>query len=270
LQFNKEFYFRTAIFLLDSTVAVTVTLLTHTAIGLVFGLMAGALLEVILSFLLIKPVPKLKLDMKKISNIFHKGKWVTLYGMFDYAASEGDGITIGKLLGPGPLGLYELGFTIATLPLSEIANVANMVTFPVYSKISEDLNRLKRAFVKTTMLVSVVSILSGLVLFFFPKELFVFIFGQKWAGVVVVLKPLAVYGAIRGISNTASSLFFALGRQKYVAGITLLRFAVLAITVIPLTFKFGILGAGYSVLLSGAVEAFPIAYYVYKIFKAHD
>jgi O-antigen/teichoic acid export membrane protein len=267
LQFNKEFYFRTAIFGFDSLVAIIVCLITRSAVGLVYGLIAGAILEIILSFTIIKPIPALDFNLQKFMKIFHSGKWVTLYGVFNYAALKGDSIAIGKILGPGPLGIYQIGYTIASMPLSEIADVANRVTFPVYSKISEETQRLKEGFIKTTMLVSAISVMLGAVIFFFPRELFIMIFGQRWADTMIVLKPLAIYGAIRGISNTASSLFLALGKQRYVAGITFLRFAVLAITIVPFTVSLGLLGAGYSVLLSGVVELIPIAYCIKLVFK---
>jgi lipopolysaccharide exporter len=270
LQFNKEFYFRTAIFGLDSLVAIIVSLITHSAVGLVFGLIAGTILEIILSFTVIKPIPTLNFNLQKLKKIFHSGKWVTLYGVFNYAASKGDSMAIGKILGPGPLGIYQIGYTIATMPVSEIADVANRVTFPVYSKISEEIKRLKEGFIKTTLLVSVVSISLGLIIFFFPRDLFVLIFGQKWADTMIVLKPLAIYGVIRGISNTASSLFLALGKQRYVAGITFLRFVVLAVTIIPFTVSLGLLGAGYSVLLSGIVELIPIGYCIKLVFKPKE
>jgi len=269
LQFNKEFYFRSAIFSLDSLVAVIVSLITHSAIGLVFGLIAGALFEVILSFILIKPVPALKFDLRRISKIFHKGKWVTLYGILNYAASKGDNIAIGRLIGAGALGIYQMGYTLATLPVSEIADVSNRVTFPVYSMISEDKHRLKNGFKKAVLFVSTVSVLIGLVIFFFPKDLFVFIFGQKWESTIIVLRPLATFGVIRAISGTTSSLFLGLGRQSYVAGITFLRFMVLVITVVPLTVNYGIVGTSYSVLISGISEIPIVGYYIWLTFKSN-
>lgn len=267
LQFNKEFFLRTAIFALDSLVAVAVSFITRSAIGLVFGLIAGAILEVILSFILIKPTPKLSFNLQKINKIIHRGKWVTLYGIFNYAASEGDNIAIGKILGPGLLGIYKMGYTISTLPVSGVSDVANRVIFPVYSRISQDINRLKKGFIKTVFFVSAISILIGAIVFFFPKELFILIFGSKWADTVIVLKPLAVYGVIRAITGTTSSLFLAVGKQNYVAGITFLRFIILALTIVPLTIIYGIVGASYSVLASGIVEVPLVAYYVWLIFK---
>lgn len=269
LQFNKEFYFRSAIFSLDSSVAVIASLITHSAIGLVFGLIAGALLEVVLSFILIKPTPTFKFNLHKIIKIFHKGKWVTLYGILNYAASRGDSVAIGRTVGAGALGIYQMGYTIATLPISEIADVANRVTFPVYSKISDDIFRLKRAFKKTILIVSAAAVLVGLVIFFFPKDLFIFIFGQKWEGTMIVLRPLAVFGVIRAISGTTSSLFLGIGKQNYVAGMTSLRLIVLLITIAPLTINYGILGASYSVLLSGISEIPIVIYYVRLAFKSN-
>lgn len=269
LQFGREFYFRTVIFSLDSLVAIIVSLITHNAIGLVFGLIAGATLEVILSLVLIKPVPVLKFNWQKISKIFHKGKWVTLYGILNYAASKGDNIVVGRLVGAGGLGIYQMGYTLATLPVSEIADVSNRVTFPVYSMISEDRQRLIRGFKKAMLLVCAASVLIGLVIFFFPKDLFILIFGQKWGSTISILKPLAIFGVVRAISGTTTSLFLGVGKQNYVAGMTLLRLAVLAITVVPLTVSYGIVGASYSVLLSGISEI-PIAiYYIWLTFKPH-
>lgn len=270
LQFNKEFYFRSAIFGFDSLVAIIGSLITHSAIGLVFGLIAGALLEVILSFILIRPMPTLRFNFQKVSKIFHKGKWVTLYGILNYAATKGDGIVIGRVIGAGLLGIYQMGYTIATLPVSEIADVANRVTFPVYSMISEDIHRLKRGFKKTMLFVSVASILVGLVIFFFPRDLFIFIFGPKWADTMIVLKPLAIFGVIRAISGTTCSLFLGIGKQNYVAGITFLRFLVLIIAIVPLTVSYGIVGASYSVLLSGISEIPIVSYYIWLTFKSNN
>ncbi|MDO8621278.1 MAG: oligosaccharide flippase family protein [Candidatus Levybacteria bacterium] len=270
LQFNKEFFLRTAIFCFDSLVAIVVSLITRSAIGLVFGLIAGSILEVILSFILIKPTPRIQFNLQKISKIFHRGKWVTLYGILNFAASKGDSIIIGRALGSGPLGIYQMGYTISTMPVSEVSDVVNKVTFPVYSKISEDVVRLKKGFIKTILFVSAISVLVGTVIFFFPKELFVLIFGQKWADTMIVLKPLAAYGVVRAITGTTSSLFLSLGKQNYVAGITSIRFLALIITIVPLTLAYGIVGSSISVLLSGIAELPLVIYYMVSIFKSNN
>lgn len=267
LQFKKEFYFRIVIFAFDSFVAVLVSIFFHSALGMVLGLISGALLEVILSLVMIKPRPGIKFNIQKISIIFHNGKWVTLYGIFNYVSSTLDNIVVGRVSGTSSLGIYQMGYTIATMPISEVSDVANKVTFPVYSKISDDLFRLKSAFNKSILLVSIVSVVVGLVIFFFPKELFILIFGKKWSDTLIILKPLAIFGTIRAITGFTATLFLSVGKQKYVAGMTFTRLLTLTITIIPLTLLYGNFGASLSVLSAGIAEIPLTLYYVRSVFK---
>ena len=59
LEFYKEFWYRFVIFSFDAVVAIVFAYITKSAISLVFGLLAGVIIEVILSFLVVKPIPHL-------------------------------------------------------------------------------------------------------------------------------------------------------------------------------------------------------------------
>jgi len=267
LKFHYEFWFRTAIFTFDAMVAVITVILTHSVYSLVWGLTAGALLEVIISFTMIKPLPKLNIRRDYFNEIFHKGKWITAYGVFSYIAENGDNFTVGKVIGASALGIYEMAYNISTLPISEISDVVSKVVFPVYAKIVEDKQRLKSAFAKSTLVISLPAILMGLMLFMFPAQLISIVLGDKWLSAVPVLRVLAVYGVLRAISGPASALFLAAEKQKYVTNMTFMRFAGLAITIYPLVKTFGIIGAGYSALFSVIVEIPVIVFYIWKVFR---
>src|SRR3989338_2000642 len=75
LEFHKEFWYRFVIFSFDAVVAIVFAYITKSAISLVFGLLAGVIVEVILSFLVVKPVPHLYFNKEYISRIFHIVKW---------------------------------------------------------------------------------------------------------------------------------------------------------------------------------------------------
>lgn len=267
LRFKKEFIIRIAIFFVDSLVAVTLSVVTKSAVSIVWGLMAGAILEVVLSFLFFRPFPKFEFIAKLIKEIFHRGKWSTLHGIFNYFAQEGDNIVVGRILGASTLGIYDMAYTISTLPISEVADVVNRVTFPVYVQIEHDRRRLQRAFIKSTMAISVASLLISSFVFFFPKEIIIILLGQKWILAVPLLRILALYGFLRAVSGPASVLFLSVGKQKYVAGMTFFRFITLAITIYPFVVIFGVMGAAYCALLSVFVEIPVIAYYTLLIFK---
>lgn len=268
LEFKKEFWLRIAIYSFDSVTSIILTIMLADAIGFVWGLIAGTILEVILSFMFFKPWPSLKFEFNLMKLIVNRGKWVTAYGIFNYIAREGDSIVVAKLLGATPVGIYKMGYSLSTLPISEISDVVNKVTFPVYSKISAEKERLLKAFKKTLLAVSVPIVILSLIIFFLPRSFFEILLSPKWGDIVTIIKILVIYGMLRGISGLSSSLFLALGKQNFVAGMTFTRFFILAVTIIPLTSTFGIIGASFSALLSAFLELPLIGFYIFKIFNS--
>lgn len=270
LEFKYEFIFRSSIFFVDSLIAVLIIFITHSVYGLVFGLLAGAIFEVIVSFMFIKPIPRLNFNKKYIRDIFHKGKWVTSYGVLGYFGDQGDNIVVGKVLGASSLGIYQMIYKISILPLSEIADVANKVVFPIYVKIADDKERLKQAFLRTNFFVSFLSICLGTIIFLFPKEIILIVLGDKWLSGAEVLRVLSIYGILHAIGGSITPLFLAVKKQNYITVMSFFRFAILAVTIVPLVIKFGLIGAGYSVLLSVFGEIPVVGYFIYKIFKNNE
>nr|MBI5456068.1 lipopolysaccharide biosynthesis protein [Candidatus Levybacteria bacterium] len=267
LKFKYEFLFRSSIFLIDSMVAIFFIVFTHSVYGLVLGLLAGAVFELITSFVFIKPTPRFRFNKHYVSDILHKGKWVTSYGILGYFGDQGDNIAVGKLLGASSLGIYQMIYKISILPLSEISDAINRVVFPIYVKIADDKNRLQKAFFKTSFVISALTIALGTMIFIFPREIILIVLGDKWLSGVEVLRILSTYGVLRAISGSITPLFLAVKKQNYVTVMSFFRFIILAVTIFPLVIKFGIIGAGYAVLLSVFGEIPVVAYYTYKIFK---
>lgn len=265
LMFGKEFWLRIYIYLFDSSASVLLAYIMRDAIGFVWGLIAGASLEVVLSFILFKPRPLFKFESALVKAIINRGKWVTLYGIFNYIAQEADSIVIGKLLGAYPVGIYQMGSKFSNLPISEVSDTVNKVVFPVYSKISEEKERLIRAFIKTLITVSLPILVLSIVIFFLPRTFFEFVLGPMWGEITTILKILVLYGMLRAISGVFSSLFLAVKKQKYVAGMTFVRLFVLGIVIVPLTQSYGIVGASFSALIA-SIAVLPItAYYTYRV-----
>lgn len=267
LQFKKEFFLRGTVFTVDSLIAIVLAFATKNATSFVWGLIAGAILEVILSFIFLNPIPRFSLSIDRVKKIIHKGKWVTAYGIFQYIAQEGDNVVVGKLLGMPQLGIYQIAYKFSTLPISEITDVVSKVVFPVYSKISMDLQRLRNAFLKTSLFISFGIIPLGFIIFFFPKEIVTLFLGDKWIDASSILPILAVYGMLRAIFGSSSALFLAAQRQDFVALMTFIRFIGLSITIIPLTFMYGLIGASYAALISVLIEIPVIVYFIFLVFR---
>lgn len=267
LRFKQEFWYRSTVFLFDSLVTIVIALITRDVIAFVYGLIAGVILEVILSFVVVSPRPKFAYEATKLRMIIGRGKWVTIYGVFHYLAQEGDNAVVGKMLGTGPLGIYQNAYKLSTLPISEITDVVSKVVFPIYTKIAGDRHRLWKAFIRSTLFIVLGASVISFILILFPKEIVLLLLGDKWRGAIPVIQILSLYGLLRAIVGSVSSLFLAVNKQEYVAAMTFTRFFGLAVTVIPLTQMYGIIGASSAAVISVLLEIPVILYCTYKVFR---
>jgi len=265
LRFDYEFYYRTALYFTDSLLAVILTIIFKSPVGIVGGFIGGVVLEVILSFIVVKPTPSLQFHKSIFRYIVHKGKWVTAAGVFNYLFENGDDIVIGKILGTTALGLYDTAYRISMLPITEVSDVVAKVTLPIYVKIVDNKKRLLRGFIKAVALTSILLLPVGFIFFFFPKEIIRIVLGPQWVMAAPILQVLGIYGILRAIVlGTTQPLFYAVKKQDIVMKINILSFGVLIISIFFLIQKFGLLGAAYSPFIA---TVFSIPYVAYSVFS---
>ncbi|PIS14322.1 hypothetical protein COT64_03240 [Candidatus Shapirobacteria bacterium CG09_land_8_20_14_0_10_39_12] len=267
LLFKKEFNLKFSVFAIDSLVAIVLTFLTRSAVSLVWGLIAGSILEVILSFTLARPLPKFSFNVVRFNKIIGEGKWITALGISNFFFGQGDNLVVGKLLGSGPLGVYQMAYKLAILPITELADIVARVTFPVYSKIARNPGRIKKAFRKTALGIAFPAVLLGLIFFLFPKSIVKILLGSNWLGVIPVLRVLAVFGTIKALLSPSLTLLLSLGKQKCVTLVTFWSFCFLALMIFPLMSKFGIIGAAYAVLIATLLEVPIVFLYLNRSFE---
>lgn len=267
LQFDREFVIRIVIFAVEAAVSIWVSWWTKSSIGLVWGLIAAAILEVTLSWGFVSSRPQWIVDKSHVKLILNRGKWVTGFGLLDYLFTQSDNIVVGKLLGEASLGVYQYAYKVSTTPVSEIVDVFYRVTFPIFSKMSAGGRNLKGAVVKTIVTVNILTILLGLLIWLFAQPIILILFGPSWLEAVPVLKVLAFLGIARGVAYSFNAVFMAQHLQKYVTLIILTSTVGLLATIVPAVKMWGIMGAGISAVL-GATLALPVAIYLaHKVFK---
>jgi len=263
MSFNKEFFYSSFLFVIEASVSISLSIITRSPIALIWGMVASAIVEVILSFIVVTPRPKLNLDSLLSKEIISRGKWVTGAGIFNYFFLHGDDIVVGRLLGQTSLGLYQVAYRISILPITEVADIFGRVAFPAYVKHGEDKERLKKSFFKIVLGIAAIVIPFGIVLFIFTKEIVLIVLGSKWLEVVPVLKILIVYGVVKAIIHPAYAFFLAFKKQQYVTFVTFAGIVGLFGSIFPLVAKYGINGAGMAALV-GTLVSIPVIIYCLK------
>jgi O-antigen/teichoic acid export membrane protein len=217
LQFNQEFFFRTLITIADAIAAIIIIYYYQSPIGLIAGLIVGALVEVIASFIWVHPFPKLVAQKQQVKDILHSGKWVTTAGIAAYFAGKGPDISIGKLISTDSLGIYQMAYKFSVMFVDELVEMVNRVAFPVYTKIGGDRRRLRSAFLKTYAgFVAIIIPLMILVYFLAPVIVSVFL-GPNWASAVPVIQTLTFFGISIAFLVPTNPLFLAVKKQNYLS-----------------------------------------------------
>lgn len=265
LRFRSEFYLRTTIFAIDTVVSVAIALHSRSAASLVYGVAAGAIAEVVLTHLLITPRPKLAFSSAQTGKIIKRGKWITLAGTSNYLVEHADDAMVGRIVGTSSLGIYQMAYKLSLLPLTEVTQVIGKVSFPVYVKISGDINRLKKAFIKTALATTAIATLMGLVLFLGSGLIVRIILGPAWTEAIPILRVLSIFGVLRAASSVQFVLFNSLKKQRLVAISLLIEFAALFAVLVPLITRHGTIGAAYATLFAVIVPMPFIALNSYKI-----
>lgn len=267
LEFNKQFVYQLSGTLADFIVAVSAALILKSVWALVFGLLAGNLTRCIISYVVNPYRPKLRLDFLKAKELFGFGKWVFGSSILIFLITQGDDIFVGKLLGVTALGFYQMAYLISNIPATEISHVISKVTFPAYSKIQDDLLKLKEAYLKVLQLTTFLSFpIAGLIFVLAPDFTRLFL-GEKWMPMVSAMQVLVFAGLIRSIMATTGPIFHAVGKPRIDTKWQMIRLFVMAALIYPLTIKWGILGASIVVVLSIFVSNIGFCFKAIKITK---
>jgi len=249
LEFNKQFIYQLSGILADFVVAISAALILRSVWALVFGLLAGNAVRCFVSYLIHPYRPHLNLDLGKARELFRFGKWVLGSSILIFLLTQGDDIFVGKLLGAIALGFYQMAYRISNIPATEITHVISQVTFPAYSKLQDNIPKLKEAYLKVLQVTAFLSFPVAGLIFVLASDFTKIFLGEKWMPMVPAMQVLAIFGVTRSINATIGSFFQGFGKPNIITFGAGFQLAVLAAIIYPLTSKWGILGASLAVVI---------------------
>lgn len=250
LQFHKLFFFEMAANLINLMVSVILAFYLRNVWALVWGGLSADVCKLFLSYIMHPYVPKFRVDLKKILDLYRFGKWVFLSGALVFLVTQGDDLFVAKMLGISALAYYQMAFMVSNLPTTEISHVIANVTFPAYSKLQNDVERLRSAYLRVLQLTALVSLpLTGLI-YSLSKELTSVVLGSKWLPIAPLIQILSLSGLLRAIAATTGPVLQGAGAPKLDTTWQVIRLFVLAVTIFPMTKYGGLEGTATAVLLS--------------------
>lgn len=267
LEFRKQFIYQFTGTLADFIVAISAVLILRNVWALVLGLLAGNIVRCFVSYLIHPYRPHLSKDLGKAKELFGFGKWIMGSSILIFLITQGDDIFVGKILGTTALGFYQLAYRISNMPATEITHVISQVTFPAYSKLQDNIPKLREAYLKVLQFTAFLSFpIAGLIFILAPDFTKIFL-GEKWMPMVPAMQVLVFAGLVRSIAATTGPIFHAVGKPKIDTKWQIVRLFVIATLIYPCIIKWGVLGASIVVFLSIFVSNIGFSFDAIKITK---
>jgi O-antigen/teichoic acid export membrane protein len=215
--------------------------------------------KLILSYVLHPFRPNLKFDLDKAKELFRFGKWMLGSSILIFLLTQGDDIYVGKLLGVTALGFYAMAYRLSNLPATEISHVISQVTFPAYSKLQDNIPKLRESYLKVLQVTVFLSFpIAGLIFILAPEFTRIFL-GEKWIPMVPAMQALAFFGITRAINATTGPVFQGIGKPKINTVGSMFQLVVFIAIIFPLTHRWGILGTSIAVIIPNILFMIYIA-----------
>lgn len=248
---------------------VCMVLLAVTGAGvysLVFGqVFLYSVKSIILILLALKKkwFPQLRLRIAEITFYLKFGLYRVLAMSANQFNSRADQLLIGAILGPVSLGFYNIAFRIIFLPISKVNPILTQVAFPLFSKIQDENQRLKRNYLKYINIILSLNtpVLAGLAAL--SNILIPLLLGEKWTPSIPIVQALAFYVFIRSIFNASGSLMMAKGKANWT-----FYWTMIMLFIIPSTTYLALKASGSVIVVCLALGAmyFVFFFFHYALF----
>lgn len=267
LEFLKESILKLSILLVEVVFAVAFSIILKDVIALVFAMLMSAAFEVFVSFILFKNKPVFEYIPSRAKAIFSNTKPLSISAALSYLNENADDFILGKIVGTYSLGLYHNAYSLGHKVNYEFAKSINHSTLPIFTKISEEKKRLKRAFFRSLLVTIIMVTLISLPLLIAPDLLVNLVLGEKWISIVPSLHWFVLAGILQSISIMFYTVFY--GVKKYWS--INLHLAVSVVTMVLLiaylSQKTGIVGAAQALFISRIIAMPILIFEAIKFFK---
>lgn len=263
MNFKQQMKLQIPSTLISGLVGVTMAYIGYGVWSLVWMNLTRSLLLALQLWIFLKWKPSIIFNKKRFLYHFKFGYKLTLSGLIDTIYNDSYRIIIGKFFNPAAVGYFNHAETMRLFPVNQISSVMSKVTYPYFSGIKND-THLKSAYNQSMKLVLLVVVPMMITLIIIAKELFIFMFGEKWLPSVPYFQILAIASIIRPISSYNLNILKVKGQSNTFLKVEIYK-KILGILSLVIGLQFGLLGLVISLTLVSFIWVFINMYFCGKL-----
>ncbi len=247
---TKQMNFKTqALISIPSTIfggiiGISMAYMNYGVWSLVWSNIGSSVMVTIQFWIYSKWAPSFVFNYAKFKDHFNFGYKLTLSSLLSKIFDNLYLIVIGKFFSAGQVGFYTRAETMKQLPVTNISNALNKVTYPLFASIQYDDKRLKRVYKQLRQMV--VLIIAPVLIFLavLAEPTFRFLFTEKWLPAVPYFQIICVTGILYPIHAYNLNVLKVKGRSDLFLRLEVIKKIIIVLTIV-FTLQFGIMALLY-------------------------
>lgn len=158
--------------------------------ALVIQALVQSAVNVLLCIYFVRWKPKLVFSKKSFTDLFAYGSKLLISGLISDVYTNLYALFIGKKFSPTTLGFYTRGQQLSGFVCNNVSSILTRVSFPIFSKIQDDNERLVSAYQKYIKMAAFVVFPVTLWVCGNGRSIVLFLLTDKWADCIIVLQIL--------------------------------------------------------------------------------
>lgn len=218
--------------LLQSISGLALAYFNHGVWSLVYGFLIGSTINCIGFLSLSGWRPRSLAGTREAGALVIYGLHITSTRIFWYLYTNADKAIVGKLLGSKALGIYDMAFSLATLPSAQVTTLVVNVAAPLFSRVQTQFAELTQMLLKLTRGLAYVTYPALIGMLVCSRELILLALGPTWSEVLIPFNALCLMGLIKSIDPLLSQILISTGHAKNLARYTATCSVVMLLAVV--------------------------------------
>lgn len=158
--------------------------------------------------------PLFKFSFKSFKELFSYGGVMLSTSIIITIYSNIQSLIIGKAFSATDLGYYTQATKLENVPTNAFEQIVNQVTFPIFSKVKDDIEQLKRGLKKIVISISYITFPMMVFFIVCAEPIFVFLYGHKWDQSIPYFRYLCLVGMMVSVNTMNTNLIKATGKKR--------------------------------------------------------
>jgi O-antigen/teichoic acid export membrane protein len=183
-----------------------------------------SIFRTLLNMHLVRWYPSLRVSWQAGKEVAHFGLTLLASRLLHFFSASGTSMILGKFLSTAQLGLYYFAYNRSRQPLMLIVPQFSDVSYVAFSRLQNDIPRLRERYLEATTLISAVLFPLGTMTVLLGDLIIPVVFGEQWQAAIFSFQMLALFTIISTFSSLPGIILQAIGRPGIGLALNLVRF----------------------------------------------